>query len=170
MHSITFLLKSQTLRKLTYKVHCSEAPVADLPQVREELLGILPREELSHLRVLQAPGPHTRRHGQRLVSVEEAHWVSICYLERIPTFVLKARVASETRSSLSHEVDTLRSLWWKLLTLMSLMPFKKNILFSTKDERGKQYKAQIWAYTHVISFLSVFLRKYRVSLTYHLII
>lgn len=32
----------------------------------------------------------------------------------------------------------------------------KNILFSTKDERGKQYKAQIWAYTHVISFLSFF--------------
>lgn len=45
--------------------------MADLPQVCEELFRILPEEKLSHLRVLQAPGPHTRRHGQRLVSVEE---------------------------------------------------------------------------------------------------
>lgn len=157
VHSITFLLKSQTLRKLTYKVHCSEAPVADLPQVREELLGILPREELSHLRVLQAPGPHTRRHGQRLVSVEETHWVSICYLERIPTFVLKARVASETRSSLSHEVDTLRSLWWKLLTLMSLMPFKKYIVLNQRW-KGKAVQSTNLG-LHPCYFFSFFLFK-----------
>lgn len=63
--------------------------MANLPQVCEELLRILPEEELSHLRVLQAPGPHTRRHGQRLVSMEETHWVSICYMEGLPTFVVE---------------------------------------------------------------------------------
>ena len=54
--------------------------MADLPQVCEELLRILPEEKLSHLRVLQAPGPHTRRHGQRLVSVGETYWMSVCYI------------------------------------------------------------------------------------------
>lgn len=44
---------------ITYKVHGSEAPMADLSQVCEELFRILPAEQLSHLRVLQAPGPHT---------------------------------------------------------------------------------------------------------------
>lgn len=67
--------------------------MADLPQVCEELLRVLPEEQLSHLRVLQAPGPHTRRHGQRLVSVEETHWVSVCYLEGLPTFVLETQAA-----------------------------------------------------------------------------
>lgn len=33
--------------------------MADLSQVCKELFGILPAEQLSHLRVLQAPGPHT---------------------------------------------------------------------------------------------------------------
>lgn len=41
--------------------------MADLPEIGEELLGVLPAEQLRHLRVLQAPGPHTQRHGQRLV-------------------------------------------------------------------------------------------------------
>lgn len=75
-------------RKATYEVDRSKAPMADLPQVCEELLGILPEEQLSHLRVLQAPGPHTRRHGQRLVIVVETNWVSICYLEELQPFVL----------------------------------------------------------------------------------
>lgn len=43
----------------TYKVDCPEAPMAYFSQVCEELLRILPAEQLSHLRVLQAPGPHT---------------------------------------------------------------------------------------------------------------
>lgn len=46
--------------------------MADLSQVCKELFRILPAEQLSHLRVLQAPGPHTWRHGQRLVCAEEA--------------------------------------------------------------------------------------------------
>lgn len=54
--------------QMTHEVDCSEASMTDLPQVCEELLGVLPEEQLSHLRVLQAPGPHTRRHGQRLDS------------------------------------------------------------------------------------------------------
>lgn len=81
--------------------------MANLPQVREELLGILPGEQFSHLRVLQAPGPHTRRHGQRLVSVEETHWVSVCYLEGLPTFVLDTWATEEIWSSLSHLIDML---------------------------------------------------------------
>lgn len=56
--------------------------MADLPQVREELLGVLPAEQLRHLRVLQAPGPHTRRHGKRLARAEETRWVSACLLGR----------------------------------------------------------------------------------------
>lgn len=68
-----------TLKKVTYEVDRSEAPMADLPQVREELLGVLPEEKLGHLRVLQAPGPHTRGHGQRLASVEEGHSVIVDY-------------------------------------------------------------------------------------------
>lgn len=76
--------------------------MADLPQVGEELLGILPGEQLSHLRVLQAPGPHTRRHGQRLASVEETHWVSVCYLEGLPTFGVGHM--SQIWSSLSHQL------------------------------------------------------------------
>lgn len=31
--------------------------MADLPEVREELLRVILEEELSHIRVLQAPGP-----------------------------------------------------------------------------------------------------------------
>lgn len=57
---------------ITHKVDSSKAPMADLSQVCEEFFGIFPAEQLSHLRVLQAPGPHTWRHGQRLVSTEEA--------------------------------------------------------------------------------------------------
>lgn len=71
---------------MTHKVDCSEASMTDLPQVCEELLGVLPEEQLSHLRVLQAPGPHTRRHGQRLHSVD--HTSSVTFLFRLTTFVL----------------------------------------------------------------------------------
>lgn len=66
---------------VTYKVDSPEAAMAYLPQVCEELLRVLPVEELSHLRVLQAPGPHTRRHGQRLGRLGGTHWVTVCYLE-----------------------------------------------------------------------------------------
>lgn len=59
--------------EITHKVDSSEASMTDLPQVCEELLRVLPEEQLSHLRVLQAPGPHTRRHGQRL---DSAHHTS----------------------------------------------------------------------------------------------
>lgn len=46
--------------------------MANLSQVCKEFFRILPVEQLSHLRVLQAPGPHTWRHGQRLMSTEKA--------------------------------------------------------------------------------------------------
>lgn len=58
--------------------------MANLPQVREELLRVLPKEQLSHLRVLQAPGPHTRRHGQRLDSMDHTSRVRLlcfCFLK-----------------------------------------------------------------------------------------
>lgn len=60
--------------------------MTNLPQVCEELLGVLPEEELSHLRVLQAPGPHTRRHGQRLDSKvwrTQAGWLSCLFLNHV---------------------------------------------------------------------------------------
>ncbi len=79
--NISLLFEAETRRKVTHEVDRSEAPMADLSQVCEELFGILPKEQLSHLRVLQAPGPHTRRHGQRLMSAEGTNWVSVCYLE-----------------------------------------------------------------------------------------
>lgn len=66
--------------EVTHKVDRSEASMTNLPQVCEELLGILPEEQLSHLRVLQAPGPHTRRHGQRLDSVDETDRVRFLFL------------------------------------------------------------------------------------------
>lgn len=76
---------------MTHKVNCSEASMTDLPQVCEELLGVLPEEQLRHLRVLQAPGPHTRRHGQRLDSVDHTSRVIFlfCFFKsRLKTFVL----------------------------------------------------------------------------------
>ena len=65
--------------------------MADLPEVGEELLRVIPEEQLRHIGVLQAPGPHNRRHGQRLVSEENTHRVSVCYLEGSPMFVLETQ-------------------------------------------------------------------------------
>lgn len=74
------LLQTPTGMEVTHKVDRSEASMTNLPQVCEELLGILPEEQLSHLRVLQAPGPHTRRHGQRLDSMGETDRVRFLFL------------------------------------------------------------------------------------------
>ena len=52
----------------THKVDGSEASMADLPEVCEQLLGVASVEELRHLRVLQAPRPDTRWHRQRLTT------------------------------------------------------------------------------------------------------
>lgn len=75
----TLLLQTPIGMEVTHKVDRSEASMTNLPQVCEELLGILPEEQLSHLRVLQAPGPHTRRHGQRLDSMYEILVFNACY-------------------------------------------------------------------------------------------
>lgn len=58
---------------LSYEVDRSEAAMADLPQVGEQLLRVISVEELSYLRVLQAPGPHTGWHGQRLNEHTHTH-------------------------------------------------------------------------------------------------
>ena len=50
----------------TYKVDGAEAAVADLAEVGEELLGVVPEEELCHVGVLQAARPQRRRHPARL--------------------------------------------------------------------------------------------------------
>ena len=78
--------------------------MSNLPQVCEELLRILPAEQLSHLRVLQAPGPHTRRHGQRLESRERDTLCERLLFGRITNVhvVLETRAAQEIWSSLSH--------------------------------------------------------------------
>lgn len=118
-------MQNQTWSTLTHEVDRSEAPMADLPQVREELLRILPEEQLSHLRVLQAPGPHTRRHGQRLVSVEETHWVSFCCLERSVTFV-KGNM-SHLRNMIMISLIILSSISYVLASMyQSLVDLKEN--------------------------------------------
>lgn len=66
--------------EIAHKVDGSEASMTDLPQVCEELLRVLPEEQLSHLRVLQAPGPHTRRHGQRLDSAHHTSRVTFLFI------------------------------------------------------------------------------------------
>lgn len=47
----------------THKVHGSKAAMANFTEVREELFGVILEEELSHIRVLQAPGPAPSWHG-----------------------------------------------------------------------------------------------------------
>lgn len=50
----------------THKVNGSEAAVADLTEVSEQLLGIIFAEEICHLRILEIACPCTRGHGQGL--------------------------------------------------------------------------------------------------------
>lgn len=52
--------------KRTYKVNGAEAAVSDLPQVGEQLLGVIFAEEVGHVGVLQVARPNTRGHGQGL--------------------------------------------------------------------------------------------------------
>lgn len=47
---------------LPYKVDGAEAAMAYFPQVGEKLLRVFFEEELSHLRVLQAPCPYRGGH------------------------------------------------------------------------------------------------------------
>lgn len=91
------LLQTPIGMEVTHKVDRSEASMTNLPQVCEELLGVVPEEQLSHLRVLQAPGPHTRRHGQRLDSMDETdrvrflfltHATNICVVENVNKLLL----------------------------------------------------------------------------------
>jgi hypothetical protein len=49
------------LRLIPGIVDCAEGPVADLPEVVEQLLRVLALEQLRHVRVLQAARPGTKR-------------------------------------------------------------------------------------------------------------
>lgn len=48
---------------LTHKVHSSKAAMANLTEVRKELFWVILEEKLSHIGVLQAPGPAPSWHG-----------------------------------------------------------------------------------------------------------